>query len=110
MDVLARGYRCVTFENDPVQFKATAVLIPQLELVDESHLVTPLQEVHASSAWKSTKTIFFLIGLNQDLVNMNRLERLPTLPYSLKFKYWFDSFLILQILRRYEDLSSQTTK
>ena len=41
MDVLARGYRCVTFENDPVQFKATAVLIPQLEIVDESLLVNP---------------------------------------------------------------------
>ena len=46
MGVLARGYRCVAFENDPVQFKATAVLIPQLKLVDESNLVLPFEQVH----------------------------------------------------------------
>jgi hypothetical protein len=47
MGVIARDYKCVTFENDRAQFNATAVLVPRLELVDDSALVTPLHDVHS---------------------------------------------------------------
>ena len=46
MGSLAAWCKTVTTENDPAQFKYTAVLIPTLPLLNQADLITPFEELN----------------------------------------------------------------
>ena len=52
MGSLAAWCKTVTTENDPAQFKYTAVLIPTLPLLNQADLITPFEELNTClSMW-----------------------------------------------------------
>lgn len=55
MGLMAAGISCYAVENDPAQFKQTAILIPTLELENMADEVTPMDEVNVRLA---TSTAF----------------------------------------------------